>query len=320
VPDPRPAPLLRPLRADDVPAWARMQHAVAVEEGWSEVWSKDELAEQAAASWADFDRRTLAAVLPDGELAGTSWLFAPTGSTRTHVMLDIRAAHWDAVAAPLLDWALERAADERAAGRLPAPDIDTAAEPHMTRRLALLDSRGFAPVRHFFEMERPLDAPITPTDLPDGLRSVGWSDEIAAPSMAAHDEAFRDHWGSSPPTEERWRMATLGSTTRPDLHRFAVTDDGTVAGYLLAGVFSQEWEYKSIRDAWVLTLGTRRAWRGRGVASALLTDVMVAMRDEGFSHASLGVDSESPTGATRLYERHGFAVARRSAILRRPIG
>lgn len=315
----RSAPVLRPLRADDVPAWARMQQAVAVEEDWSEVWSEDELAEHAAASWADFGRRTLAAVLPDGELAGTAWLFAPTGSTRTHLMLDVRAAHWDPVAATLLDWAIERAAEEQAAGRLSSGSIDGDARPHMTRRLALLDSRGFAPVRHFFDMVRPLDAPITATDLPEGLRSVGWADELAGPSMSAHDEAFRDHWGSSPPTEERWRMATLASTSRPDLHRFAVTDDGTVAGYLLVGVFPQDWEHTSIRDAWVSTLGTRRAWRGRGVASALLTEVMAAMRDEGFSHASLGVDSESPTGATRLYERHGFTIARRSVVLRRRV-
>jgi mycothiol synthase len=61
-------------------------------------------------------------------------------------------------------------------------------------------------------------------------------------------------------------------------------------------------------EAWVNTVGTRRGWRGKGVASWLLTDALrrIAAADDGFERAILGVDSENPTGALRVYRRLGF--------------
>jgi mycothiol synthase len=54
-------------------------------------------------------------------------------------------------------------------------------------------------------------------------------------------------------------------------------------------------------------VAVRRPWRRRGVARALLTSSLVGAREAGFTSANLGVDSDSPTGATGLYESIGFA-------------
>jgi len=46
---------------------------------------------------------------------------------------------------------------------------------------------------------------------------------------------------------------------------------------------------------------------------------LVLLRERGMSSAWLGVDADNPTGALRLYEKHGFAVDLRSTAYRKPM-
>jgi ribosomal protein S18 acetylase RimI-like enzyme len=55
-------------------------------------------------------------------------------------------------------------------------------------------------------------------------------------------------------------------------------------------------------------LGVRKPWRKRGLGKALLVHAFREFRDRGYDRATLGVDSENPTGATRLYESVGMHV------------
>jgi ribosomal protein S18 acetylase RimI-like enzyme len=59
---------------------------------------------------------------------------------------------------------------------------------------------------------------------------------------------------------------------------------------------------------WVRGLGVRRGWRGRGLGLALLQHTFGAFYARGRSTVGLGVDAQSPTGATRLYQRAGMRV------------
>jgi len=63
---------------------------------------------------------------------------------------------------------------------------------------------------------------------------------------------------------------------------------------------------------WISILGVRRRWRRRGLGEALLRHAIRTLHARGLRRAGLGVDAESPTGATRLYERVGMRVAVRS--------
>jgi mycothiol synthase len=82
---------------------------------------------------------------------------------------------------------------------------------------------------------------------------------------------------------------------------------GDVAGLVLCAAYPQDWVTVPV-EAWVTTVGTRRAWRGKGVASWLMTDALrkIASAEDGFERAILGVDQENPTGALRVYRRLGF--------------
>ncbi|NKQ35221.1 MAG: GNAT family N-acetyltransferase [Chloroflexi bacterium] len=67
-------------------------------------------------------------------------------------------------------------------------------------------------------------------------------------------------------------------------------------------------------------IGVIRGWRQRGIASALIAAAMRAFRDEGLEYAKLGVDTENPTGALRLYENLGFYSVRRSTAFHKALG
>jgi ribosomal protein S18 acetylase RimI-like enzyme len=66
-------------------------------------------------------------------------------------------------------------------------------------------------------------------------------------------------------------------------------------------------------------VSVRRPWRRRGLARALLASSLVGARADGFTSASLGVDTESPTGATDLYRSLGFRPVRTFTNWRKPL-
>lgn len=61
---------------------------------------------------------------------------------------------------------------------------------------------------------------------------------------------------------------------------------------------------------WVHQLGVRRPWRQRGLGLALLQQSFAALHQRGRLRVGLGVDADSLTGATRLYEKAGMKVVR----------
>ena len=118
--------------------------------------------------------------------------------------------------------------------------------------------------------------------------------------------AFADHWGSTPTSEHHWGQMTTGYGARLDLSFVALDDDGAVVGHCLCKRFEADDELIGRSDGWVDSLGTLREWRGRGVASGLIAHALHAFAAAGLTHASIGVDSENPTGAARLYRGLGF--------------
>jgi mycothiol synthase len=131
----------------------------------------------------------------------------------------------------------------------------------------------------------------------------------------AHNDAFRDHWGSEPATPESW--AGGRSKFAPGWSFLALDESGdrpVVAGYALSSRFEQDWAVHGYTSGYTGTLGVRRAYRRRGVAPALLAASMAAFRDDGMQYAELDVDSENPSGALGLYSRLGYEVVHGSAM------
>ena len=131
-------------------------------------------------------------------------------------------------------------------------------------------------------------------------------------------EAFQDHWGGSDSSEESLRRFLEDPNLDPSLWVIA-WDGDEVAGGVINAIEIEENAMLGLQQGWLHSVFTRRQWRKRGLANALINRSLEAIRDRGMDTGILGVDADNPTGALGLYERNGFVVAERSTAWRRPL-
>jgi len=183
----------------------------------------------------------------------------------------------------------------------------------------LAERRGFAPVRWFFDMERPItgDLPVI-GELSAGLeiRTVGLDDGWAI--WQADHEAFADHWGGHDQSEASFQHWVESPEFDPSLFIVAFEGDD-IAGAVLNAIYPEENAELGIRRAWLDSVFTRRAWRRRGLARALIARSLHLLRERGMDTAALGVDADNPSGALGLYQSAGFTVTERSTAWRKPM-
>jgi ribosomal protein S18 acetylase RimI-like enzyme len=96
-------------------------------------------------------------------------------------------------------------------------------------------------------------------------------------------------------------------------------DGDEVAGGVFNGIYREQNEALGIRRGWLDSVFTRRPWRRRGLARALIFRSLLLFRERGMTSAALGVDADNPMGALGLYEDAGFAVAERFTAYRKPM-
>jgi mycothiol synthase len=166
----------------------------------------------------------------------------------------------------------------------------------------LLESRGYREVRRFWEMTIELgDDPPSDPVLPDGLQIETFSTEHAAAFHAALEEAFADHWEFRPePFDKWWRRQVARPDHDPSLWFQVRSEDLVVA--------ATRNDPERSGGGWIGALGVRPAWRGQGLAKALLLHSFREFQRRGKRRVGLGVDSENATGATKLYESVGMVV------------
>ena len=181
---------------------------------------------------------------------------------------------------------------------------------------ALMHSAGYGPVRYFFDMVRPNLDDIEDVPLPDGLEIRTIGPDLTRAVWNADIEAFQDHWGGFDHSDEqleRWL-----SSPSNDLSLWLVAFDGDeVAGGIINSIDPHQNEAMGFQRGWLASVFTRRQWRRRGLARALIARSLVILRDRGMTSAALGVDAENPSGALGLYEGMGFGVNYRATAWRK---
>jgi mycothiol synthase len=213
----------------------------------------------------------------------------------------------------LIGWQIERARESLSSCDPTLPwYIRTNAFDWVEDEFRLYRRFGLEPVRFIKEMIRPLDAPVVPRS-PDGVAIIPWDRSLDEGTREALNEAFGDHWGSTQIDEDSFRHLIERSAIRLDLS-FQAVAGSEVVGFSLNGFFPDDEQATGRREGWVRSLGVTRAWRGRGVASALLESSFNAFLDAGLTHSMLGVDTENPTGAFGLYEGLGYEVLHGTVI------
>lgn len=177
-------------------------------------------------------------------------------------------------------------------------------------------SAGYEPFRFHYEMRRDLADPIPDAPLPDGLELRPVRPEDHRAIWNADIEAFRDHWDASVSHEEDFVRFFAHPDVDPSIWQVA-WDGDQVAGMVINGINRDENERIGLDVGWLDGVSTRRPWRKRGLASALIARSLTVIRDRGMTMAALGVDTENPTGALGLYERFGFRPTRTWAFYRK---
>jgi ribosomal protein S18 acetylase RimI-like enzyme len=184
---------------------------------------------------------------------------------------------------------------------------------------ALLIGSGYAPARYFFEMVLHALDGVEGSPMPDGIDLRPATREEYRTIWLAAAEAFRDHWGMTEWADEDWtRFEADPANADPRFWRIGWAGD-EVAGLVITTVPVEENAAHGRARVYVAEVAVRRPWRRRGLARALLSGSLVGAREAGFTSASLGVDTDSPTGATALYESLGFAPARTFTAWRKPL-
>lgn len=165
--------------------------------------------------------------------------------------------------------------------------------------IALLESEGYRPVQYHWRMEIALNDPPAAPQWPEGVELrpfIQGEHDVAV--WQANNEAGRDEPGSHEWSLDTWRQYRFDDPEfDPSLWAIAWARD-EVAGYSLN-------RYRS-GIGWIRSVGVRPKWRRRGIARALLLHSFGEYYRRGICTIGLGVDSQNPTGAQRLYYRVGM--------------
>jgi mycothiol synthase len=311
--------------ANDFPALARFMADVNVADNHNQVLTPEEV----AIEW----RRA-----PGFEPTRDALLVEDAAGIVAHVNVDAqvrdgKVLHWiegwvrqdrrrEGIGRALLGWGERHAADHVRARATPEPDLPQflgfGVLESNPAALAFAASTGYAPVRFGFQMRRPLDVPIPELDLPAGIELRPVLEEHHRQIWDADVEAFRDHHEPRERTDDDFEATFAFPDLDTSLWRVAWEGD-EVVGSVMNAIFPAENARLGIRLGWLEHVSVRRAWRGRGVAKALIVSSLHALRERGMEAAALGVDADNPTGALALYEALGFRPHQKWISHRRPL-
>ncbi len=184
---------------------------------------------------------------------------------------------------------------------------------------AALERRGYHAARFFFVMVRPNLDEIPDFELPAGVEVRPVRPEHLRPIWEAEVAAFAGHWGASDidATEERWDEFRSERTNDLSLWQVAWAG-GQIVGMVRPYINEADHAAFGAPVGWCENISTHAEWRGRGIARALISRALVALRDRGMAASALSVDAANETGAVQLYRTMGFLERQRETDWRKP--
>ena len=312
----------RPAVEADLPALAALFNDSNQADGIAQVVEVGELGEELSGERTSMATDTRVAVAGDAVVGVAYTIYLPSETVHERCVVEgtVGPAHRGrGIGRALMTWAIEHGSELlQSSGRELPKRIHVGAYEQCVAARRLFSRLGFQPVRWFEELRRPL-RPLPPPRQVDGITILGWPDDRDDELLGVRNASFADHWGSTPTSPASWHDQIHGFASRSDLSFVAVDGDERAVAICVNARYEADDEVTGRRDGWIMTLGTLAEWRGRGIASALIIASLHAFADAGLTHAALGVDSASPTGAARLYRSLGFEQAQRSTTYQREL-
>lgn len=184
----------------------------------------------------------------------------------------------------------------------------------------LLESKGYHPVRYFFEMVRPNLDNIPDFSLPDGLEIRPVTPDQYRTIWESTLGAYEEEWGLGIPTEEKYKEWLIDPLFQPHLWQVAWdVATGKTAGHVLTYIHHEENRQFHRKRGYTEGVGVSRDWRRRGVARALICRSLQAQRAAGMDESALVADQDNGSGVASLYESCGFQIVKCDTIYRKPL-
>ena len=160
---------------------------------------------------------------------------------------------------------------------------------------------GFRHVRNSWDIELALSGSERAGDLPDGVCVRPFEpgrDERALYEVS--EETFAEHFGRRPMPYESFAAEWFDAEDFDPSLVWLAQIEGEIVGFVAAIAFESE--------GYVGSLGVRKPFRGRGIATCLMRQAFAELAARGFRLASLSVDAGNETGAVELYRKLGMNV------------
>jgi GNAT superfamily N-acetyltransferase len=209
----------------------------------------------------------------------------------------------------LLEWAEERAG--QSISRCPEDtqvELMTSVTNEYPRLKQIFEKRGFVWRRRELRMIIHFSEEQKPPQFPERIKIRTYKKDTDSLAVyQADDKAFEDLWGFVKPVNEEegyriWKHAMEEDERFDPDFWFLALEDEKVAGVCLCFPCM----YSHPEMVYVENLGVLRDFRRRGIAQALMRQTFFAAWQKGKKGVCLHVDSQSLTGAVRLYEGVGM--------------
>ena len=310
---------IRAYREGDIPGIAEVMNAANAEDGIERLMTVDDLMMEFAMPISDPPRQVIVAESEAGALVGYGRIIGIDDESSGERLYQFNLKVHPGAREQGLDEALvERLmamarAHNSEPGRAPAEKVSilSIARANQTSRQELLEKIGLQNVRYSWVMERPLGDDLPEPGPVEGVSVRNYrhpADNVAA--HKAYNNSFIDHFEFHELPQEFWDFQIGRPEMKYDLSWLAEAEDepGRFVGFCICEVKECDNQLTGRKEGWIGLLGTVRGWRGKGLGRSLLLRGLRSLKETGMETALLGVDSESPTGANRLYESVGFTV------------
>ena len=257
-----------------------------------------------------------------GFLRGYWWKEVTLGLRYSHIGLLVPNWRRKGIGTMMLDWIEQHLREISTAHPLEINKCFQAnAFQFQSGTIRLLERSDYQPIRAFEQMVRPTLDDIPDFTLPDGLSIRAALPEHYRAIWTVVEETFQDCWGCNAFTEEFYQAWLANkSHFQPHLWQIAWDDNANqIIGHILTFIDAAENAQNQRQRGYTEFIGVRRSWRKRGVARALISRSLQAQKAEGMTESALGVDTESSSGANRLYEQCGFKAIERNIVFSKPL-